>query len=365
MNKDLWQLKREFLEYCEIEKGQSLLTINNYERYLNRFLVWLEQEKKDEHTHRSLPQINTDENNNETMKQSSNDEKEHSTDKNTKILPEDINREMVRRYRLYINRLYDRNGKELKSTTQNHHVLALRAFLRYLSMQGIKTVSPDEIALAKTGERKVNFLTAEEYQRLLAAPQKSPRDKAILELLFSTGMRVSELTSLNVGDINFERGEIAVLGKGKKVRVVFVSESAIESLAGYLQKRGALQIVLGSAYKVSSNSEKPNTKYVIHDTAKKLPLFLSSRGNRLNVRGIERLVAKYAKVAGITKNVSPHTLRHTFATDLLIAGADIRSVQSLLGHSNISTTQVYTHVTDQHLRDIHQKYHNQNKKLDS
>jgi site-specific recombinase XerD len=210
--------------------------------------------------------------------------------------------------------------------------------------------------LARVGERKVNFLNAEEYRRLLDAPQKSPRDKAILELLFSTGMRVSELTSLNVGDINFERGEIAVLGKGKKVRVVFVSESSIESLVKYLLGRGCIGID-----REGQEDKEDNMKVMILKGSEKLPLFLSSLGNRMNARGIERLVQKYAKVAGITKNVSPHTLRHTFATDLLIAGADIRSVQSLLGHSNISTTQVYTHVTDQHLRDIHKKFHNQKK----
>lgn len=355
--KDLWQLKREFLEYCEIEKGQSLLTISNYERYLNRFLVWLESERLSQNPKSKV-----------------------------QIFPEDIDRETIRKYRLHVNRLYDKNGKELKSSTQNHHILALRAFLRYLAMQGIKTISPDEIALAKVGERKVNFLNKEEYKRLLSAPQKSPRDKAILELLFSTGMRVSELTSLNVGDINFERGEIAVLGKGKKVRVVFVSESAIGTLAEYLRQRGVLQIISNSQFLISNEipnskseklkvpkgllsegaeSHKPEVKYLVPDVAKKQPLFLSSRGQRLNVRGIERLVAKYAKVAGITKNVSPHTLRHTFATDLLIAGADIRSVQSLLGHSNISTTQVYTHVTDQHLRDIHKKFHNRQNINDS
>ncbi len=338
--KDLWQLKREFLEYCEIEKGQSLLTISNYERYLNRFLVWLDSEKSSQ-------------NPNDKASSEANSANEASK---AKIFPEDIDRETIRRYRLYVNRLYDRNGKELKSSTQNHHILALRAFLRYLSMQGVKTISPDEIALAKVGERKVNFLNAEEYKRLLDAPEKSPRDKAILELLFSTGMRVSELTSLNVGDINFDRGEIAVLGKGKKVRVVFVSESAVESLVKYLVGRGCITIKKGEE---DQEGKEDNIEAIILKGSEQQPLFLSSRGIRMNVRGVERLVQKYAKVAGITKNVSPHTLRHTFATDLLIAGADIRSVQSLLGHSNISTTQVYTHVTDQHLRDIHKKFHNQ------
>lgn len=361
--KDLWDLKRQFLEYCEIEKGQSLLTIENYGRYLDRFLTWLQNEnsKSQITNHKQLP--------NSKIQMSNKANQANEVNKAKNIVPEDIDREVIRKYRLYINRLYDKKGRELKSSTQNHHILALRAFLRYLSMQGIKVISPDEISLAKTGERKINFLTAEEYKRLLLAPKDNLRDKAILELLFSTGMRVSELVWLNIGEINFDRGEIAVLGKGKKVRVVFLSENAIESLAQYLIKRTVLKIVLGSKYQVSGDSEnkKPNTKYqipntlyVIPDTCKKQPLFLSGRGKRVNVRGIERMVQKYAKAAGISKSVSPHTLRHTFATDLLIAGADIRSVQSLLGHSNISTTQVYTHVTDQHLREVHQKFHNRN-----
>jgi site-specific recombinase XerD len=271
-------------------------------------------------------------------------------------VPEDIDRETIRKYRLFVNRLYDKKGRELKSSTQNHHILALRAFLRYLSMQGIAVISPDEISLAKTGERKINFLTAEEYKRLLLTPKDNLRDKAILEILFSTGMRVSELVWLNIGDINFERGEIAVLGKGKKVRVVFLSESAVLALVQYLIKRGVIEV------KSENNKADINSsKFMMPDASKKQPLFLSSRNKRINVRGIERMVQKYAKAAGISKNVSPHTLRHTFATDLLIAGADIRSVQSLLGHSNISTTQVYTHVTDQHLREVHKKFHNINK----
>ena len=367
--KDLWQLKRQFLEYCEIEKGQSLLTIENYGRYLDRFLTWLEKNKivSGDSYHVSS---DSEANKPNTLYALRDTKSIDRADKEKiKIYPDDINREVIRNYRLYVNRLYDKKGRELKSSTQNHHILALRAFLRYLSMQGMAVISPDEIILAKTGERKINFLSAEEYGRLFLALKDNLRDRSIIELLFSTGMRVSELISLNIEDINFEQGEISVLGKGKKIRVVFLSKNAIELLAQYLIKRTALKIVSGSSYQVSGDSEKkkpntkhqiPNTSYVIPDTCKKQPLFLSAKGKRINVRAIERMVQKYAKMAGISKNVSPHTLRHTFATDLLINGADIRSVQSLLGHSNISTTQVYTHVTDQHLREVHKKFHNVN-----
>ena len=398
MEKDLWQLKRQFLEYCEIEKGQSLLTISNYERYLDRFLVWLENEQKSQITnHKTQNDIVIARS--EATKQSDGrvilsdpDSSGESKDLDSEtprpdsgraieqlsndlpnklrsysLTPSDIDREVIRKYRLYVNRLNDRKGRELKSSTQNHHILALRAFLRYLSVQGIKTISPDEISLAKVGERKINFLNLEEYERLLSAA-KSPRDKAILELLFSTGMRVSELISLNVGDINFDRGEISVLGKGKKIRVVFLSENAIGSLVEYLVERGVLKIISNIKFQMSNEisndkmsnkaSEANEAKYIILDAHKMQPLFLSTRKERINVRAVERMVEKYAKMAGISKRVSPHTLRHTFATDLLLAGADIRSVQSLLGHSNISTTQVYTHITDQHLRQVHKKFHN-------
>lgn len=371
MKKDLWQLKRQFLEHCEIEKGQSILTIENYSRYIDRFLTWLEKNKivlcstynvsgdSENKTHDTLYKIP--------------DTKKNGLESKGKIqiLPEDITREEIRKYRLYVNRLYDKKGRELKSSTQNHHILALRAFLRYLSTQGIKTISPDEINLARVGERKINYLTAEEYKRLLLAPKDNLRDKAILELLFSTGMRVSELINLNIGDVNFKQGEIAVLGKGKKVRVVFLSESAAESLTQYLVKRGAIEIdkrnnelsiMNNGSKKENKNTINHDSSFIIHDSVKRQPLFLSTHEHRINVRLIERMVQKYAKAAGISKNVSPHTLRHTFATDLLIGGADIRSVQSLLGHSNISTTQVYTHVTDQHLRSIHKKYHNISRK---
>ena len=310
--KDLFRLKREFLEYCEIEKGQSVLTVSNYDRYLSRFFGWLHNYKTKESEQESLV-----------------------------LKPKDVDQEVVRQYRLHVNRLKTRDGRELKGSTQNHHALALRAFLRYLSFRGIKTLSPEKITLAKTGDREVSFLNQEEYEKLLSIPKTSDvegaKNKAILELLFSTGLRVSEFTSLNVSDINFESGEIAVLGKGKKLRVVFISERAQEAINNYLR-----------------------LKYKTEDLPKGLenePLFLSNRNNRVNARGVERMVKKCAKQAGIAKNVTPHTLRHTFATDLLGAGADIRSVQSLLGHSNISTTQVYTHVTNKGLREVHKRFH--------
>jgi site-specific recombinase XerD len=391
--KDLLRLKREFLEHCEIEKGQSLLTIENYGRYLDRFINWLETSKKskvksqncnsklknDEIFSRQL----TDQNNieNETMKPCGNDsialEAKKLPAESWKLEAKDITDEAVRQYRLYINRLGNDTGRELSLATQNHHILALRAFLRYLSLRGIKTISPEKLTLAKTGDRKVTFLTKDEYQKILAAPDSQDlaglRDKSILTMLFSTGLRVSELTALNVGQINFKTDEIAVLGKGKKLRVVFLSDSAKQALMQYLFARFTLdgkdrsiQASRASRASKAFNNDGPNANEANAATeAIKLfenkPLFISSRARRMNSRAIERIVVKYKKIAGITKPVSPHTLRHTFATDLLINGADIRSVQSLLGHSNISTTQVYTHVTDQHLREVHKKFHNKDK----
>ncbi|MFA4995872.1 MAG: tyrosine-type recombinase/integrase [Patescibacteria group bacterium] len=270
------------------------------------------------------------------------------------LAPADIDQEAVRQYRLHVNRLLDRYGKELKKSTQNYHILALRAFLRYLAFRGIGSLSPEKVSVAKTGDREITFLESEEMNSILNAPNTNStsglRDRAILEILFSTGMRVSELASLNVSDLNFERGEIAVLGKGKKLRVVFLSMSAISSTKEYLEERGYCSNLKDENYQENFSADKSTSK-------NSPPLFLSNKETRLTVRSIERIVKKYSTRAGLAKKVSPHTLRHSFATDLLISGADIRSVQSLLGHSSITTTQVYTHVTDQHLREIHQKFH--------
>jgi len=303
--KDIYQLEREFLEYCELDKNQSQFTVDGYHRYLVRFFDFLKQLLKKEGS----------------------------------LFPEDITQEVVRQYRLFVNHFRDKYGQELKKTTQNYHILALRAFLRYLAWRGVAALSPEKLAIGRTGDREITFLEADEIRLIMAKPDLSTflgvRDRSIMELLFSTGLRVSELVSLNVDDINSERNEIAVLGKGKKIRVVFLSDDAYNALDQYLKNRG-----------LEKNEESS-------------PLFISLKNTRLTVRSVERLVKKYAKLAGITKSVSPHTFRHSFATDLLFAGADIRSVQSMLGHSSITTTQVYTHVTDQHLREIHQKFHGQ------
>jgi len=226
-------------------------------------------------------------------------------------------------------------------------MLALRAFLRYLAFRGIRALSPEKISIAKSGDREISFLEGEEVERILNAPdiatRNGVRDRAIMEVLFSTGLRVSELVNLKLDALNFERGEMAILGKGKKIRIVFLSKDALYWLDQYVKNRGFAADDKGK---------------LIFD--KKEPLF-SSTNKGISVRTVERLVSKYAGIAGITKKVSPHTLRHSFATDLLISGADIRSVQSLLGHSSITTTQVYTHVTDQHLREVHQAFHRRRK----
>ncbi len=427
--KNLWVLKREFLEYCEIEKGQSVLTIDNYGRYLDRFLTWLEGYK---YGHNNLDNdLPLEDNFEPFVKRAKPDGTKQDTKeiKGHQLSTEDITEDSIRQYRLYVNRLNGSDGKELKTSTQNHHVLSLRAFLRYLLSRGIQVVPPEKLSLAKTGEREISFMNQEEYMRLLQAPNVSDleglRDRVILEILFSTGMRVSELASCNIGQINFEQGEIAILGKGKKLRVVFLSDTAIDYLIKYLKARGAVKtkIISNIQYPISNEDSKikdqrsktnnneyhsersdngvekshyrvsdsinntvdssvpqndtkhghcalpasrqsnpescipSNNEFSIIEQYKNDPLFLSSRGNRMNVRGIERIVKKYSLIAGISKNISPHSLRHTFATDLLSAGADIRSVQSMLGHSNLSTTQIYTHVTDQHLREVHRKFH--------
>jgi site-specific recombinase XerD len=292
MSDNIKDLKQRFLEYLEVEKGKSLKTIENYDRYLKRFF-------------------------------------EFAKIKDAK----DISDDLVRRYRMWMNRLKTPNGQELNRKTQNYYLIALRMFLKYLARQGIESLAPERIELAKTPQRDLDLITEEELLRLLDAPKGNDlrplRDKAILELLFSTGLRVSELCSLNCDHINEAKsGEISIRGKGGKIRVVFISDTAQKALKEYLSKRVDVDEAL-------------------------FPL---------TPRSIERIVKYYAIKAGIPKKVTPHILRHCFATDLLSNGADLRSVQSLLGHSSITTTQIYTHVTDKQLREIHKTFHGKHRK---
>jgi len=310
---EIKNLKTEFLEYLEIEKNRSQLTIRNYDHYLKRFLDW-------------------------SMARS----------------PKDITSELVRKYRLYLNRYKDERGKSLKKTTQDYYIIALRGFLKYLAKKDIQTLASEKVEIGKSQEREVEFLEAEEIKRLLDAVEASKlsdfRDKAILELLFSTGLRVSELAKLDRENINLKSGEFSVRGKGGKIRLVFISDSAKNALAVYLEKRKDLDPALFVRSKKTKNKEK-SAVAVGNRHAYSL---------RLTSRSIQRIVRKYAIKAGIFKKVTPHTLRHSFATDLLANGADIRSVQAMLGHSSITTTQIYTHVTNKRLKEVHKKFHSAN-----
>ncbi|MBM3167293.1 MAG: hypothetical protein FJZ94_07605 [Chloroflexi bacterium] len=308
---DLLNLTNDFLEYLVVTKNRSILTIADYRHYLNRFLDWLDQNHPGSQ-------------------------------------PSDINMETVRQYRLYLAHFRNRNGVPLKRVTQTYHIIALRSFLRYLLVQrDISTLSPDKIELPKPASRSVSFLNSEQLARLLNSPkidnEMGLRDRTILEVLFSTGLRVSELVHLNRDQIDLKRKEFSVRGKGDKFRVVFLSDVAAHWLERYLRTR--------------------------RDTFK--PLFIRYSGPvdvrrdgekmRLTARSIQKIVENYAKKCGLSLEVTPHTLRHSFATDLLMAGADLRSVQEMLGHASIRTTQVYTHVTNKHLKEVHQAFHSRNK----
>lgn len=294
--------KTNFLEYLEIEQNRSQKTIANYDHYLTRL-----------------------------------------SDYAGDIAVADIDQELIRKWRLWLNRLGTNVSDELQKSTQNYHLIALRSFLKFCNKRGLPCMAPDKIELARTRRAQVTYLNEDELARMFNQPDTATeaglRDRAILELLFSSGLRVSELVGLDRDHINLKRREFMVRGKGQKDRPIFISPDAAQWLQEYLDKRS------------------DNTK----------PLFIRYGGNkqvdrtgnyhRLTARSVQRLVAHYALMAGITKHVSPHTLRHSFATNLLMNGADLRSVQALLGHSNISTTQIYTHVTDPHLRAVHEKFH--------
>lgn len=308
----LLELKRHFLEYIEIEKGRSLKTVENYDRYLSTFLDFASKTKAA-----------------------------------GEVFPEDVTPELLREFRLWLNRkplgitantdivshsrksITGITNQNLKKRTQNYYLIALRSFLKYLTKRSIESLPADNIELAKVPERSLDLISSEELERFLSGPnqekdeQKKLRDKAILELFYSTGLRVSELCSLP-RDLDMSKNEFSVRGKGEKVRVVFLSDMAKETIKEYLAKNKSLT---------------------------------SSRLFDLTPRSIERLVKYYAIKAGISKKVTPHVIRHSFATDLLQNGADLRSVQALLGHANIATTQIYTHVTDKHLKEIHKNFH--------
>ena len=296
------ELLLDYIEHLEVEGGRSAKTAENYTLYLERFVEFSD---------------------------------------NTVVAK--ITSEMVRKYRLWLNRYKNDNEIELATVTQSYHLIALRGFLTYLSKRDIVSLSPSKIELPKIARPQVTFLHYDEITRMFENipldTETGLRDRAIIELLFSSGLRVSELVNLNQDHVNTTRREFMVRGKGQKDRPVFISESAALRVTDYLATR------LDSLPPLFLSYSRNNVSTTTGDY------------RRLTARSIQRIIAKYAKLAGITKHVSPHTMRHSFATDLLMNGADIRSVQSMLGHSNISTTQIYTHVTDQHLRDVHEKFH--------
>jgi site-specific recombinase XerD len=301
--------KTDFLEYLEIEQNRSQKTIANYDHYLTRLIDFAGD-----------------------------------------ITVAQIDAEMVRKWRLWLNRLGTNTSDELGKSTLNYHLIALRSFLKFCAKRNIPALTADKIELARTRRKQVTFLNEEEIERMFAQPDlgilSGLRDRAILELLFSSGLRVSELVNLDKDHINLKRREFMVRGKGQKDRPIFISEAAAFWVQKYLDKR--------------QDTTKP--LFIRYSGTKKVDL--SGNFHRLTARSVQRLVAHYALMAGITKHVSPHTLRHSFATDLLMNGADLRSVQAMLGHSNISTTQIYTHVTDPHLKQVHEQFHGRKTPID-
>jgi len=305
-------LLTRYLEFCEVEKNLSQSTIRMYHFYLNDFLEW------------SKVYLSKDE-----------------------IYANDLDQELIRKYRLNLNRrVSNKSHENFKRSTQKTFLVALRAFLKYLIVEEkLEVVAPDQILLGKDEARVPKVLNKDQLKRLFEVQDLNKksgiRDRAILELLFSTGLRVSELVALDRDDINLESGEFTVIGKGRKVRTVYLSDSATRWIKRYLATRRDEFTPLFLRYSGKKMEEGD----------------VDGESLRLTVRSVQRLVKKYILRAGIAVDATPHTLRHTFATDLLYEGADIRSVQELLGHSNVSTTQIYTHVTNQRLRDVHKKFH--------
>lgn len=311
---ELGGLIDDFLEHLEIESGRSRKTVDNYRLYLERFYFIVQEI------------LNKDE-----------------------IKPSDLTKEVLRKYRLKLNRYGSENGDDdLKVITQAYYLIALRGFLKYLARRDIKSLDPSLVELPKVVRKQVTFLHFDEVEDMLEqidlSTESGLRDRAIIELLYSGGLRVSELVGLNRDSINLERREFMVRGKGSKDRPIFISESCADRVQNYLDARtdSLPALFLNNSRNLQAVDQSGNYR-------------------RMTARSVERIVEKYARLAGITKHVSPHTLRHSFATDLLMNGADIRSVQSMLGHADISTTQIYTHVTDAHLKEIHEKFHSETK----
>ena len=296
----------QFLEYLQVERGCSPLTIRNYRHYLSRFMLWMESQ----HIHEGL---------------------------------KDINPDVIRSFRVFLSNLPGENKAQMSRRTQGYHVIAMRSFLKWLIKNDYTVMAPDKIELPKIEERQVKFLNGEQVDRLLNAPSLSTvqgkRDKAILEILFSTGLRVSELVKLDRDKIDLDRREFGIIGKGGKARVVFLSQRATNWLVKYLNERDDHFKPLFIRHKGKIDPTTPDEKM------------------RLTPRSVQRMIKKYVRKIKLPVDATPHVLRHSFATDLLMAGADIRSVQEMLGHKNISTTQIYTHVTNKQLRDIHSAFH--------
>jgi site-specific recombinase XerD len=311
---EIRELKNQFLEYLELEKNRSPRTVENYDRHLEKFLTFAGI--------KSAGQIDAD---------------------------------LIHKFRLHLSRFQDENGQGLKRITQNYYIIVVRNFLRYLSRHDVKTLQAEKVEVGKTPEREVEFLENNEVERMLEAASglsfKVVRDRAILELLFSAGLRVSELININREKLNLKSGELSIRGKGNKIRVVFISDTAATSLKKYLTLRTDVDPAL---FVRDVNKLK---KF----TPRKKPLSEKEKNRqndlRLTPRSVQRIVKQYALKAGIVKDVHPHTLRHSFATDLLMNGADIRSVQEMLGHASITTTQIYTHITNPHLKEVHRAFH--------
>lgn len=305
MHMQFAKTKRDFLEYLEVEQNRSQKTIANYNHYLTRLLDFAGE-----------------------------------------VEVSDIDAELIRKWRLWLARLGTNTSDELQKVTQNYHLIALRAFLRYCAKRDIVALAPDKIELAHAQRKQVTFLSEDEVGRLFSQPDTTTilgvRDQAIIELLFCSGLRVSELVSLDRDHINLKRREFMVRGKGQKDRPIFISPEAGGWIEKYLSRR------------------EDNTRPLFVRYSGSKAIDLSGNFHRMTARSVQRIVARYARLAGITKHVSPHTLRHSFATDLLMNGADLRSVQAMLGHSNIATTQIYTHVTDPHLKSVHERFHHKN-----